>query len=370
MLTAADMARILNLNFGFPLERDEKFGLVVNMSPYDAYVFSLVTGAQYLVNKYGFSPFKTMEVFSQRASLCQGCYQFIPGLFYIDNEKREVILVNSPLLHSVKYPTLFSNDKTLLIVEVIKTSNIEPKIFNIIKERGDNPDDYLCLKVKSKSQIEHFLEYIASLHFNRLGYFTDNQIPWSYYGIPDFGAYKTPKLKPLLKRNLVEGGIYIKALSLISIFNKVGKMPTNFLGDKYKFIVGEAKSIPQSTQIGRYLSSGLCNEGYEIMPSGTSIKSRYSILTFDKSLRLIEIRKKIDIRLNDVLRKIDEIWLIDYIKFYLLANFSSDDLNAFIFKKTGEKISTSSEFIKFVKALKISEILDEIKKTRKNLFFR
>jgi hypothetical protein len=54
------------------------------------------------------------------------------------------------------------------------------------------------------------------------------------------------------------------------------------------------------------------------------------------------------------------VWLENYLKFYLIANFTNDELNAFFQQKTGESIGDQYSLVEFVKGISAKEIISQI----------
>ncbi|MDP2856120.1 MAG: hypothetical protein Q8N90_03325, partial [bacterium] len=54
-------------------------------------------------------------------------------------------------------------------------------------------------------------------------------------------------------------------------------------------------------------------------------------------------------------------WLENYIKFYLIANFTNDELKEFYLNKTGSSLNKESDLVDFVLSIDIEKILIKIK---------
>lgn len=217
-------------------------GKVVEISAYDAFDFSSITGANYLLNRVGVSMKGRNETFIHRAVFQENSYIYSPGLFGRD-EFLTLQEENSADQLMKLYPTVFSGNKYILIFSINEgaSSNIDSKIYNEIEELGYNPSDFLLYKLfKSGQSQESLYEYFTANYFINKGYIVENQSPWfqqNYFykgerlngGIPDFSAFITPAYQELIRKGIVtkEKGILINKIPVIKNFIKLKDVKSN-----------------------------------------------------------------------------------------------------------------------------------------------
>jgi hypothetical protein len=132
----------------------------------------------------------------------------------------------------------------------------------------------------------------------------------------------------------------------------------------HDFIVGEAKTgnLVMTKQLEKYLNTGLFDQGFEIHPAkAKSSKDYFGLISLDADFKIkITPPATSYIAGNPLSREEYTIWLGNYIKFYLISNFTNDELKQFYFELKGEEINRESDLVKFVLALDTEAILEKI----------
>lgn len=95
---------------GFKTIKDDLFGEILEMSAYDTFDFSALTGAKYLSNENGVTVKGRNETFIHRSIFQEDALIYSPGLFERDiNEYVEE--GNSANYLNSKYPFIFKGNK-------------------------------------------------------------------------------------------------------------------------------------------------------------------------------------------------------------------------------------------------------------------
>jgi len=213
--------------------------------------------------------------------------------------------------------------------------------------------------------MEPFLEYLATEYLKREGYIVETQIPLSHsQGIPDLGGYKIINPEYEYEDNdLIDMyGLNIIELSLIrlGLTNRTGPFPK-----EKSILVGEAKSSTKNMtmQLEKYLETGRFDKAYEIHPFKKSpSKSYFGLIHLDKSMTLESIEpNETFTHVKEKERKLYINWLMNYIKYFLIANLTNDELKDFHEVVTGKKIANESDLIAFINGLSYKEIIERIK---------
>ena len=351
------MINVLNKGLGFSVVSDKVFGKIIQMSARQAFDYALVTGASYLTSEYGLVISGRLTIFYHRN------YSFTPGLFNRDHGTGSIRNGDSPLAIKVLNPRVFEGDKYVLFVDVKAASNIEPAIYNQLKNAGRDPSNYLLTKVMPRGAgAEHFCEYVACVIFNRLNYLTESQPPWSYYGNPDFAAYKLQQLSELWERGFIQKGCLIQDLSALAIFGKNGTGWSPDFTKRYEFVVGEAKTLSSSCtrQLQRYLGPGLCTSAYEIIPHKMTPERSYGLISFNRDGTINFHKCKIGPKLDTQARKKDANWFLDYVKMYLIANLPLEEIKPFVKASVGTEKLTPVNLIQCIRKLPLTSILDKV----------
>jgi len=341
--------KILNHNFNYPIV-ETKIGKGIQMDCRSAFLFSLVSGAGYLDNPlYPFTVKGLMKVFYNAMD-----YNFVTGLF--DNTS----LKNTPYILSKAKPYLFNGDKIIVPVEFNTEMELQNKLSDFVKSEN-NSTNILIQRIECSKQgngMESFMEYLTCEIMKRRGYIVENQIPLSHStGSPDFGGYLLTPNVPLFMR-----GIHLIELSLLRLGFEINNSSTD---SKMQTIVGEAKTGTKEMkkQLDKYLATHFFDEAYEIHPFKKMPSSSYvGLVTIDDEMMIKVILKKETRKFTNDQQRYYFSWLTNYVKYYLIANLTNDELNAFYRQNTGNAISSRESIIKFINGLDFEEILAEIKR--------
>jgi len=339
MLLEKDDLLLMFKNLQYTIVELKGLGKAVEISAFDAFDFSSITGANYLLHPVGISMKGRNETFIHRAVFQENSYIYSPGLF----GRNELMILkeeNSADRLMKLYPSVFSGKKFIIIENISKgaSSNIDSAIHKKIEELGYNPSDFLLYKVfKSGQSQESLYEFFSANYFINKGYIVENQTPWfqqNYLykgerlngGIPDFSAFKTPIFNDLIKKGVVTStrGILINKLPVIKNFIEIHEAESDY-NPKYELIIGEVKSDKSSTeqanrQMQKYAKVELANKIYSIIPNcpdnGIDL---FGELYFEKHKLVIKNSNK-SLSVNPSSHKVDSEWINTTIKLNLLGN--------------------------------------------------
>ena len=372
--TASDIVELLSVNFGFDIIENDLFEEILLLDPMEAFEFSLITGANYLISSVGYSFKGRMEVSIHRSLFQNGGFIYTPGLFSRD-QSGFLRPGESVKEQYKKYPQLFIGFKKLIIINVSDNSCIEEMLYDKIKNSGKDPSDYIVYKsFNNGSNNEPLLEYFASKFFSKNGLMTENQAPWfnqNYIydgkkingGIPDFSAFSCEDLY-LVSESLNLNHMNIQTTSAIFLKEKSGhKIDTS----NYHLILGEAKTTKGSlssalAQLDKYSSTALPNELYLIIPDLYDYSSEeYGVLNIDLNNQIV-LKTPTKIKAVDTgSQQIDAKWISNITKMYLLSNLDFEDIILFITKNMGLTNSssiTSKELVTSINKSSMNEIID------------
>jgi len=339
-----DILKILS-NLGFNITQTA-VGSMIAMSPEEAFLFSSISGAQYLITPNGVSFKGRSEVFIHRSVFSNGYLIYSPGLFSRTIEGFLSEGNSSDRLFS-DYPNVFNNDKLIYIKDINQGefSNIESSCFKELKLADLRCEDVVLYKNFLYGGLgEPLLEYLACKEYINKGYLVENQVPWfqqSYKyngkvlngGTPDFAAFHSSISSKLYELGLISGnkGIAVNLLPYIKLFRR------NFSSANavkkifnYELIIGEAKtsknSAPQAVrQLDKYRAVDLAEEFYTIVTDCENNDSKYGEMFIkDHHLTVNKVSKVFDI--NTESRVIDNHWIDLYVKMLLLGNFAFDSI--------------------------------------------
>jgi len=352
-----DFFKIFKANFSFEIV-DTELGKAVKMPAKEAFIYSSVTGAGYLENPiYPFTPKGLMKLFYNAFN-----YKFVSGIF--DNG----VLKNTPFILSRAKSYLFEGDKLIVPIEFESEEKLNEMLqakFASLKNR----EDYIIQRIETSKQgngMEPFMEYLASEYFRHLGFIVENQIPLAHaIGSPDFAGYGLSEIITKISNYgyLPREGFHMIEVALIRNFKNQAK--TNGGHVTHDFIVGEAKTgtVVMTKQLEKYLNTGLFDQGFEIAPSKNKpSKDYFGLITLDPDykIKITLPEAKYDPE-NPLSREEYTVWLGNYIKFYLIANLTNDELKQFYLEVKGEEINKESDLVSFVLGLETEAILEKIK---------
>jgi len=359
-LNKNNVIKVLSKNFGYKVVTDEYLGEMIAMNPYDAYIYSAVTSHGYLDNtRQPFTPNGLMQVFNQA-----NAYNLVTGMFDRDGN-----LFHTPLRQADEMSFIKEGEKYILPIEYDTNANLQKRLKEIesyLKKQSKNPHDYIICRIKKSTggySMEPFLEYVATKYFNRHGLLTETQIPFYYSGgTPDFAAYSLPDIEETIKKYLKFSGISFIGLASIRIF------PNYKNGNRDKSttetIVGEAKTAATEgvQQIEKYLRHGVFSKAYEIIPHKESPEVTAGLFTFDDEGVIQIFEAQSPAKVIPEKQKEYILWLGNYIKFFLIANLTNEELDEVYGKITKKKTRTVDELISFVSNLSLEELLNIISK--------
>lgn len=365
-INSRNFIEIFKRNFSYPVV-ETVLGTCIKMDPYNAFIFSNVTGSGYFDDPvYPFTPKGLLKVFYSAFD-----YNFVTGIF--DHST----LKNTPyqMYHSKKY--LFENEKYILPVEFEKEHDLQKFLMDCEEKligSGIKTTDFIIQRIEKRKKgngMEPFLEYIAAESFKKNGYIVESQIPLTYNtGSPDFGGYKLDIFNDIPKEfNYFKGGFHLIELSLIRFFERDSTLSYYSTIEENSAIVGEAKTATRqmTEQLKKYMNTKLYGNGYEIHPSKSSPGNKgFGLLTFTDNFE-IKLKNAENIYITEncdfEYRKSTYFnWLENYVKYYLIANFSNDDLNKIYEIKMKTPVSSQEDIIDFINTLNINQIFDLILK--------
>lgn len=339
---------------------DTPLGQGVKMPSREAFIFCNVTGAGYLDNfVYPFTPKGLMKLFYNAFD-----YNFVTGVF------EKTTLKNTPYILSIAKPFLFDSEYKY-IVPIEFNSDVELQDF--LEEKFpllDKPTNYIVMRIEKRKKghgLESFMEYLAGEYFKYKGYVVENQVPLAFaVGSPDFGGYNIQEVKENTNVYLPMGYHIIElAMLRLNIQNEMYKTQSI---NNVNLIVGEAKTATtiMDAQLRKYLDTGLFDWGVEIHPNkqqATQNDRGMFTLDDDMIIKFIPPTKKYTLPQESPYSKDEyERWLLNYMKFYLIANLTNDELNLFYTQKTSKTISDQSSLASFVNSLSVQDIINEIQK--------
>lgn len=348
-------------NFNYPIV-NTPIGKAIKMDCHNAFIYSTVTGASYFDNPiYPYTPKGLLKVFYNAFD-----YKFVTGIF------ENTSLKNTPYLISQAKPFLFQNDKYIIPIQFSSEKelrNILYSHYNTLNEAQLSTTDFIIQRIEARkvgNGMEPFMEYLSAEYFKNFGYIVETQIPLAHdIGSPDFGGYRISSVSPNTNTtNPICKGFHIIELALIRLYkqSKALNIENSLLKSA---IVGEAKTATKdmTSQLEKYLNTGLFNKGFEIHPrKEVAGKNYFGLLTLDDNLKVKVIQPTEQyVSMKDKLNSDDYLtWLNNYIKYYLIANLSNDEFMDFCQLNGKEVLSTTSEIICFINKTSVQKILEFI----------
>jgi hypothetical protein len=336
---------------------DTPLGRAVKMCPRDAFIYSCVTGSGYLDNPiYPYTPKGLLKLFYNAFD-----YKFVTGIF--DNYQ----IKNTPYVISLAKPYIFKGDKFILPIEFQKESELN-SILRDLSSKVTDPENYIVQRIESSKKgngMEPFLEYLTTEYFKKHGHIVENQVPLAHsIGSPDFAGYGLSEFISVLNNEgLFSGnGFHIIELSMLRIFPNT---PKNEPSSNNELIVGEAKTSTTviTKQLEKYLNTGLFDYGYEIHPNKPAAgRDDIGLIVLDDNLKIKVVNPVKKFLAGEPLSKESYLkWLEIYMKFYLLANFSNDEINTFYYEVFGRQVEKQSDLVEFVQKVSTKDLIDKIK---------
>lgn len=350
-LNKCTITKIFEKNFNFPIV-DTILGKAVKMDAVSAFHFANVTGAGYLDNPtYPFSPKGILKIL--RAAFQ---YNIVTGIFDRYN------LYYSPTELMKSRPYLFLGDKYLILEECMDEAQYREDMKNAYDTLAENhipSTDFLFFRIeawKKGNGMECFLEYLACEVFRRKNYIVENQIPLVHeVGSPDFGGFHLA---------FGEKGFHIIELAMMRITGDV-QILDNLQIDHV--IVGEAKTATtiMAEQLEKYLNTTAFLKGYEMHPQKAApTKDCFGMLHIgdDYSVRCEEPRT-LYTNVGDIVFDFDEYmeWYQNNLKFYIIANFTNEELRNFIEERKPKGKYAQAKIIDVVRNTSMEEIIKGVK---------
>lgn len=358
-MSKEEILKVFKQNFQYSIV-DTPLGTAVKMPSRDAFLFCNVTGSGYLDNFiYPFTPKGLMKLFYNAFD-----YKFVTGIF------EKTSLRNTPYILSRAKPFLFDSAYKY-VVPIAFNSEIELQDYVESKFNSlDKSTDYIIMRVEMRKNghgLESFMEYLAGEYFKKKGFIVENQVPLAYaVGSPDFGGYDLTSIKGATSKYL-EKGFHIIELSMLRLHLPQDKYACDeILG--VNLLVGEAKTSTKimDSQLRKYLNTGLYDWGMEIHPnkqSPTYNDRGMFTLDDDYNIKFTPPQRQYEVPTHTGYSRDSYYqWLENYMKFYVLANLTNDELNMFYTKKVGRSMSDQHALTDFVESLTINEIINEVSK--------
>lgn len=352
-----EVLQIFNNNFPFEIA-DTPLGSAIKMPAREAFIFSAVTGAGYFSNPIlPFSPKGLLKLFYNAFN-----YKFVSGIF------ENTSLKTTPYNLSKAKPFLFDTTyKYIVPVEFHSEEELQDYLTGKF-EQIENPTNYIILRIeraKAGNGMESFMEYLASEYFRTKGFVVENQIPLAHaLGSPDFGGYAVLEVLENVKEFL-GSGFHIIELAMIRLYFDFEKNISAGEELAEQNIVGEAKTGTKimTTQLLKYLATGLFDYGFEIHPSKTApAQNFFGLLSLNEKFEIVFYPPKSEFKTEGGYSRDDyQEWLKNYMKFYLLANLTNDEFNEFFRSETGKQISGQKDIIDFACGISTSDIIAKIK---------
>jgi len=323
----------------------------VSMSPYEAFLYSNITGAGYLDNLVmPFTPKGLMKIFQAEDNL-----NLVTGLW----DRFHPYFTPRKIIQDRNY--IVDGDKYLIPIEFKSETEYNEKIKKYFYLQ-EYPGQFLIQRIEENKKgggLESFIEYFACEYFKAKGYLVDNQIPLSQaYGSPDWLAISTdkPEFASLRKQ-----GFYLFELAMPSFFSKRKisvSAPSYDLGNS---IVGEVKVTATNSiiQLDKYLSTNFFDSGVlcftdRFRPSNSSV----TIAFFNGDWKFqVESKKQISTMINESQYERYLDFIVLNMKIYLLSSLSDEAILHLLSFESFREIKTKSEFIKHISDLDIETIL-------------
>lgn len=268
----------------------------------------------------------------------------------------------TPNLFFEKYPYILNSDKYVVFIEYDAKLKIkEPPYYPFLRELNNkilqenlNPNDFIVTLIplnNSPKDLEAFFEFCMVEKYRRKGYLTDSQIPF-YYGVgtPDAAAYSNELL-----RNDIFNYLGITGATTIDLMCLKYQIKGTYNKCEDNSLVFEVKtSTIDGSQINKYKNMEVFNKAYEVIPHKTKVDSYSGLISYDDyGNEKVEESETFSTNSRDKYYS----WLIKYVKCFLIANFSKEELEKF---KSDFHINNTNELMSVLDSLTIREIIDKV----------
>ncbi|MFH1543239.1 MAG: hypothetical protein ABIE03_01770 [Patescibacteria group bacterium] len=331
MINKSFVLNTLTKSLGLKRVKNPCVGDTIELSPREAFLYAVLSAHGYLdISEPECRFFLKRDyyrIFNQAEE-----YNIQEGLMSIS----DLSFSCTPRINVLEKPYILKGYKYLLPIEYEKYSLFLERLKEISKEliqNNYNPNDYIIIPIRKGltkvSEFESFFEFIISSYFSKFGFFTDTQIPF-YYGVgtPDASIYRVDELSNALTKY----GVGFRGYSLIELMtittfglDKVKNNTKSF--QDWKNAVFEVKTLQSSApQIEKYISKQIFHKAFEVIPFKKDASSYSGLITFNAEGDMTIIDKN-STQITDYAKESRyNKWLDTYIKFYLLANLSTDSL--------------------------------------------
>lgn len=337
-------------------------GNVVRMSAREAFVYAVVTAHGYLDTNEPDNMYRltrdSFRIFNQAEQ-----YELQEGIFSL-SDLRFVSTVNNEV---IKKPYIAKGDKFVLPIEYAKYNQFQlflREISQKLESNGYNPNDFIICPIRKSDsrtvELESFFEFAVSTYFNRNEYLTDTQIPF-YYGVgtPDVAAYRIPELMEKLKKNgfITTGGSPIDLMA-ISVFGFCEESITKPVQDEAIVIEVKTNQI-SAPQILKYTNTKIFNKAYEAIPCIKQPESYAGLITLDAEGHILVFECKNPVPFSRKRQKRYFNWLKVYLKFYLIANLTTIELEELM--KLANVELNRKNLLWFVKTSSVDKLIQNVR---------
>jgi hypothetical protein len=299
------------------------------LDPFEAYIFSTITGAGYVNNEsYPFSPRGYMKITNNiiNPKLVNGIYD---TKFNLTNSSR--------FLHK-KYPFIFDDYKKIVFCEITNFQDYQDFI-RTIRDNVKIPENIIVYPIdvsKKGNGLEPILEFMATIKFNKIGYITEHQTPLTQsLGSPDFLAFQFDFPSLLLESESEKKGFHIVESTLFfhRDFNKKLVYSDDFTKSLPRRVVGEAKVVSTNIEerLNKYTKSNFFDSSVKLVTELKDQNKNDSYLSLESGKISLNLLQNFSPSLDKY--KLYEEWLMNYLKLYLVSNFTSEVFIDFVKEK-------------------------------------
>lgn len=362
MINREFVIKTLSNVLGFKHTYIDRIGDVIEMSARDAFLYSTLTAHGYLnIDEPEYRYFLKRDyyrIFNQAEE-----YNLQEGLFSIS----DLSFSCTPKINIKENPIIASGMKYILPIEYKQYSELLDTlkaIIQVAEKMEIGHKNFIIVPIRNNStkvsEFEAFFEFIISKYFAKFGFFSDTQIPF-YYGVgtPDVAIYKIDELYKSLQNN----GIGFQGYSLIELMTittfGLNQSKDNLSLYKWDNAVFEVKTLQSSApQINKYISKMIFQKAYEVIPFKKKSSNYAGLITFSSSGEMQIINDNSDQKVNLYQQAKYYEWLNTYVKFYILANLSTSQLEK-LFKDKKVALSKDS-IVNYLSIIDYDKLIKEV----------